>query len=170
MLQYNIMILSDLAFQPQHDHTRCVKQAIGEAVELCKHRKQRLTPIRELVLKLIWKSHKPLGAYELLPAIAKAGFNSAPPTVYRALDFLLEQGLIHRIASLNAFIGCSHPEHRCSNSFFICTQCHSAVEIESATIDTAIQASASELGFKIATQTLEVAGVCPTCQTETPES
>jgi Fur family zinc uptake transcriptional regulator len=157
---------SELAFQPEHDHSRCITQALQDASHLCKGRKQRLTPVRELVLKLIWQSHKPLGAYDLLPALAKAGFNSAPPTVYRALDFLQEQGLVHRIASLNAFIGCSHPEHPCNNSFLICTRCQSAVELESDAVSQAIKACAAEIGFSVVTEMVEVAGVCPNCQQE----
>ena len=157
---------SEIAFQPEHDHNRCITQALKDAAELCSSRQQRLTPVRELVLQLIWQSHKPLGAYDILPALAKAGFNSAPPTVYRALDFLQEQGLVHRIASLNAFIGCSHPEHQCNNSFLICTRCHSAVELESTSISKAIKASAKAVGFSVETEMLEVAGLCPNCQQE----
>ncbi|SIS40894.1 Fur family transcriptional regulator [Neptunomonas antarctica] len=157
---------NELAFQPSHDHSRCITQALQEAAHLCRGRQQRFTPVRELVLKLIWQSHKPLGAYDLLPALAAAGFNSAPPTVYRALDFLQEQGLVHRIASLNAFIGCSHPEHPCNNSFLICIRCQSAVELESDAVSQAIKACAAEIGFSVVTETLEVAGVCPNCQQE----
>lgn len=157
---------AEVAFLPGHDHSRCITQALKEAAELCRGRQQRLTPVRELVLKLIWQSHKPLGAYEILPALAKAGFNSAPPTVYRALDFLQEQGLVHRISSLNAFIGCSHPEHHCNNSFLICTRCHSAVELESKAVSKAIKTAANAVGFSAQSEMLEVAGICPNCQQE----
>ncbi len=157
---------AEVAFLPEHDHSRCITQALKEAAELCRGRQQRLTPVRELVLKLIWQSHKPLGAYEILPALAKAGFNSAPPTVYRALDFLQEQGLVHRISSLNAFIGCSHPEHHCNNSFLICTRCHSAVELESKAVSKAIKTAANAVGFSAQSEMLEVAGICPNCQQE----
>ncbi|MDP1137031.1 transcriptional repressor, partial [Klebsiella pneumoniae] len=75
----------------------CIDQAQTLARQICRERRQRLTPIRELELKLIWQCHQPLGAYALLPALAEAGFNSAPPTVYRALEFLQQQGLVHRI-------------------------------------------------------------------------
>lgn len=155
---------SKIAFQPEHDHSRCIHEALKDAAQLCSKRRQRLTPVRELVLKLIWQNHKPLGAYEILPALAKAGFNSAPPTVYRALDFLLEQGLIHRISSLNAFIGCSHATHQCRNSFFICTSCHSAVELESKAVSDSIQECAHSIGFQVTTEMIEIAGICPSCQ------
>ncbi|MDO6806861.1 transcriptional repressor, partial [Wenyingzhuangia sp. 1_MG-2023] len=75
------------------------------------------------VLELIWQSHKPVGAYELLPALANDGFNSAPPTVYRALDFLLDLGLVHRLHSLNAYVGCNHPGANHPVCFFICEHC-----------------------------------------------
>lgn len=155
---------SEVAFQPEHDHSKCVDTALREAAERCRERQLRLTPIRELVLKLIWQSHRPLGAYELLPAMAEAGFNSAPPTVYRALDFLQEQGLVHRIASLNAFIGCSHPDHRCKNSFLICTQCKSAVELDAPDVLTAVSRRAEEVGFRVESEIVEIAGTCPNCQ------
>lgn len=160
------MIKSDIAFEPEHDHKLCIDSALEEAAALCKERQQRFTPIRELVLRLIWSSHKPLGAYDILPALAEAGFNSAPPTVYRALEFLQEQGLVHRIASLNAFIGCSNPNHQCHSSFLICTECHSAVEIESDVISTAIQGCTESMGFQVTNETVEISGLCQHCQQE----
>ncbi len=153
-----------LSFQPEHNHDRCIQQALQRARKLCGQRKQRLTPTRELVLQLIWQSHKPLGAYELLPALAEAGFNSAPPTVYRALDFLQAQGLVHRIASLNAFIGCPHPGQEHQGCFLICRVCNSTVELESAPVQAAIHNSAAHLGFIIEQETVEVVGLCPNCQ------
>ncbi|WP_027858539.1 Fur family transcriptional regulator [Marinobacterium jannaschii] len=153
-----------IAFHSDHNHQHCIDTALQEARTLCRARKQRLTPIRELVLKLIWQSHKPLGAYEILPTLAEAGFNSAPPTVYRALDFLQEQGLVHRIASLNAFIGCPHPEHQHQGSFLICSLCNTAQEIEIDEAAAQINAKAEALGFKPQQQMLEVLGICPNCQ------
>ncbi len=152
-----------IAFHSDHNHQRCIEQALAEARALCRQRKQRFTPIRELVLKLIWQSHKPLGAYELLPALAAAGFNSAPPTVYRALDFLQEQGLVHRIASLNAYIGCPHPGERHQGSFLICSRCSTTQEIEVQAAAALIDAQARALGFQPRQQTLEVLGTCPNC-------
>jgi len=158
------MTSTDLAFEPNHDHQRCMQKALDEAIALCKGRGLRFTAIRELVLKLIWQSHQPLGAYELLPALEQAGFNSAPPTVYRALDFLMEQGFIHRIASLNAYIGCSHPEHSCSNCFMICQQCKMAVELESEALKKLLRSEAEQRGFAIAQENLELVGTCSACQ------
>ena len=81
------------AFSP-HDHSRCITSAIGHAKSLCADRGVKLTPVRQRVLELVWQSHQPIGAYELLASLAKEGFNSAPPTVYRALEFLSGQGLL----------------------------------------------------------------------------
>ncbi|WP_415904803.1 Fur family transcriptional regulator [Neptuniibacter sp. QD48_55] len=158
------MAHTDLAFHPEHDHHGCIEQALEDARSLCNERNLRFTPIRELVLKTIWQSHKPLGAYELLPELAAAGFNSAPPTVYRALEFLQEQGLVHRIALLNAYIGCPHPSDHHEGSFLICRVCNNAVEIDTRKVSQDIQKQADTLGFKPEKQSIEVLGVCPSCQ------
>lgn len=157
-------IVDNIAYQPDHDHSHCIKTALQQAQQLCKTNGQRLTKIRELVLKLIWQSHKPLGAYDLLPAIAEAGFNSAPPTVYRALDFLQEQGLVHRLASLNAFIGCSHPDHFHHGYFLICQSCGTTAELESPELQASIQSVAADAGFSVEQENIEILGRCPNCQ------
>jgi Fur family zinc uptake transcriptional regulator len=92
-----------------HQHEHCVHDALAAAEVLCAKRGVRLTAIRKRVLELVWASHQPLGAYAILDKLTNEGHKPAPPTVYRALEFLLEHGLIHRIASLNAFLGCIHP-------------------------------------------------------------
>ncbi|MGB0465894.1 MAG: Fur family transcriptional regulator [Pontibacterium sp.] len=153
-----------IAFQTNHDHNHCIEQALSDAAALCKARDLRLTPIRELVLKLIWQSHKPLGAYEILPALAEAGFNSAPPTVYRALDFLQAQGLVHRIAMLNAFIGCPHPGEMHHSYFLICRHCNTVIEADSSQAESLIAQQAAALGFTAEQQSIEVLGCCPNCR------
>lgn len=153
-----------IAYHHDHDHAHCIEQALDRARALCKERKQRLTAIRELVLRLIWQSHKPLGAYDLLPSLAEAGFNSAPPTVYRALDFLQAQGLVHRIASLNAFVGCPSPDHAHDGSFLICEGCSTVVELDTESIINQVQTEAQTLGFSVRHQTIEISGLCPNCR------
>src|ERR1039458_9984114 len=91
---------------PGHDHGRCASDAIAHAEAICAARKQRLTPVRRRVLEALLASHAPLGAYELIDRLALCGARPAPITIYRALDFLREQGLAHRIESRNAFIAC----------------------------------------------------------------
>ena len=103
------MTSTPLACHP-HDHSHCVSDALRAADALCARSGARLTALRRRVLELVWQSHRPLGAYDILGVLSSEdGRRAAPPTVYRALDFLLEHGLIHRLASLNAYkIGRAH--------------------------------------------------------------
>lgn len=158
------MTHQSIAYHHEHNHSHCIEQALSQARSLCKARKQRLTAIRELVLRLIWQSHQPLGAYDLLPALAEAGFNSAPPTVYRALDFLQTQGLVHRIASLNAFIGCPSPDQAHDGCFLICESCRTVVELAADAIINQVQQEALAMGFAVRQQTIEISGLCPNCR------
>ena len=153
-----------LAYTP-HDHDHCVSSALAEADSLCLRQGLRLTALRRRVLELVWQSHRPLGAYDILATLSEQdGRRAAPPTVYRALDFLLENGLVHRIASLNAFIGCSHPEHPHQGQFLICRNCHTAIELEQASIAEAIESAARTVDFAVETQTVEVVGLCAPCR------
>ena len=132
---------------------------------MCAQKGLRLTALRRRVLELVWQSHKPLGAYDILAVLSEQdGRRAAPPTVYRALDFLLDNGLVHRISSLNAFVGCSHPEHPHQGQFLICRNCHAAIELEQKSISDAIIHSARDVGFTVETQTVEVVGLCSGCR------
>jgi len=115
------------------------------------------------VLELVWSSHKPVGAYALLDQLRDEDLGSAPPTVYRALDFLIENGLIHRIERMNAFVGCSHPGETHRGFFLICADCGNAEEMESAGVAESIATSASRRGFTARDMTLEVTGTCADC-------
>jgi Fur family zinc uptake transcriptional regulator len=112
----------------------------------------------------VWGGHGPVGAYALLAALRGEGQNAAPPTVYRALDFLLEQGLVHKIECLNAYVGCSHPGERHVGQFLLCGRCGAAVELDDPAIAAAVEGGAARLGFTIMRQTIEVEGVCPGCR------
>jgi len=158
------MLAASIAFNENHNHGRCVYDAMLAARQLCQSKGKRLTPIRELVLELVWQSHQPLGAYELLPALASAGFNSAPPTVYRALDFLQELGLIHRINSLNAFVGCTNPQHTHPSGFMICRNCKTTAELDTSYFSNRLDDTAKMLGFQIEQETLELVGLCQNCK------
>jgi Fur family zinc uptake transcriptional regulator len=146
-----------------HDHAHCQSEALSRAESLCEERGARLTPLRRKVLELIWNSHQPVGAYAILDHLREGDRGAAPPTVYRALDFLMEQGLIHKLESLNAFIGCDHPENRHVSQFLICTKCGSAVEIQDSGISSAVKKSAAAAGFSVSRLTIELQGLCPTC-------
>ena len=149
----------------QHDHQHCIDSAVAEARRICAERRARLTPQRELVLRLIWQSHKALGAYPLMDMLASATTRRvAPPTVYRALDFLADQGLIHKIHSLNAFVGCSTPGRLHQSHFLICQRCQVAVECGATELNRALAHTATEAGFAVQEQAVEILGLCPDCQ------
>lgn len=147
-----------------HNHQHCVENAIEEAAHVCADKGMRFTRVRRQVLELIWDSHEPIGAYAILEGLRDGFPNAAPTTVYRALDFLTELGLIHRIESLNAFVGCSHPREAHTGQFLICAACGKAAELDDPNIEKAISKSADRLGFRAQRQTIEVTGLCPNCQ------
>lgn len=156
--------LADAFPRRDHDHVRCIAHAMRDAITLCRARGARLTPLRTRVLEIVWQNHKPLGAYDILAVLAAEGRSSAPPTVYRALEFLLEQGLVHRLSSLNAFIGCSRPGHSGSGQFLICRSCGNAAELNDGGIERAIVRGAASQGFAVLGHTVEISGVCPDCR------
>ena len=152
------------AFPPLgHDHARCIEDALREARQVCAARRLRFTPLRERVLEIIWQGHRPLRAYAILGTLAGEGRCPAPPTVYRALDFLLEQGLVHRLASLNAFVGCARPGHPGISQFLICRGCGDTAELNDTGIEREIGRSASARGFAAHHHTIEVSGLCGNC-------
>jgi len=149
----------------QHDHDDCVRDALAAAELSCQAQGARLTPIRRRVLELVWVSHEPVGAYGLLDRLAAEGVKAVPPTVYRALDFLLEHGLVHRLERLNAYVGCAHRRGPHAAQFLICTGCGRVAELDDPAIGAALAGGAKRHGFTIARQTVEVEGLCPDCRT-----
>ena len=147
----------------EHDHDSCVSAAIETAERLCHERGLRFTELRRRVLTLVWDSHKPIGAYEILDKLGIEGRAAAPPTVYRALDFLIEAGLVHRLDSLNAFIGCPDPSRSHTGQFMICRQCRTVLELHDAEIEAVVAGKAEKLGFTAVHQVLEVQGLCADC-------
>lgn len=147
-----------------HDHDRRVNAALAQALHICADRGARMTPTRETVLKLLWQSRRPLGAYQLQEQLsALTGKAIAPPTVYRAIDFLLDLGLIHRLPSLNAFIGCPFPNQYHSNIFMICDNCNNVAEIADQQINQLFEDRTNKSSFKLRTKTIELFGLCPNC-------
>ena len=146
-----------------HDHDSCVSAAIETAERLCRDRGLRFTALRRRVLMLVWDSHKPIGAYDILDKLGDEGKAAAPPTVYRALDFLIEAGLVHRLDSLNAFIGCPDPARSHAGQFLICRGCRTVLEIDDPDIDAVVARKAGQLGFTSVHQMLEVQGLCANC-------
>lgn len=152
-----------------HDHAHCVADALTRADALCAERGARLTILRRRVLELVWSSHRPRGAYAILEELSQQdGKAVAPLTVYRALEFLVEQGLVHRIESLNAYVGCAAPGATHSGQFLVCEGCGDAAEIDDPSIRSAIAAAAAVRGFRVQRPTVEVRGVCKDCQEKHP--
>jgi Fur family zinc uptake transcriptional regulator len=147
----------------EHDHAGCVAAAIRTAVNVCRNRGLRFTEQRRRVLELVWNSHKPVGAYEILDRLNRGGRRVAPPTVYRALEFLIEADLVHRLDSLNAFVGCADPSTPHTGQFLICSGCRSVAELDDSEIDAMVRQRAAALGFDAIHQTLEISGICRNC-------
>lgn len=140
------------------------KKDLHDAELLCKQRGSRLTTQRRTVLELVYAADRPLTAYEILDLLRETTPNPAPPTVYRALDFLLEQGLIHKLESQHAFIGCSHPNHQHTGQFLICDDCGEVNEIEDQAIASSLSSAARDTGFKTKHPVIELVGTCAQCQ------
>ena len=152
-----------IGWSGRHDHDTCIADALTTAEDLCRTRGVRLTALRRRVLELIWDSHRPIGAYAMLSMLRDERDTAAPPTVYRALDFLMEHGLIHRIESLNAYVGCGSPDGRHGGQFLICRDCRAVAELDDDTIARSVAKRARAMGFVVEQQTVEVIGLCPRC-------
>jgi Fur family transcriptional regulator, zinc uptake regulator len=166
MLQIGQMTPAKPAFPaPDHDHGRCTADAITHAERVCAERAQKFTPIRRQVLQALLSSHRPLGAYEVIDELAKSMPRPAPITVYRALDFLMENGLVHRIESRNAYLACAHDhEQTAMVAFLICDRCGSVGEIPAAPVAHSVNAAARASGFAPKMSVVEIAGTCAHCQ------
>lgn len=150
---------------PDHDHGRCSADAMAHAEALCATRNERLTPTRRRVLEALTASHRPLGAYEIIDRLAERGPRPAPITVYRALDFLLAQGLVHRIESRNAFIACiGNHQSGTMMVFLLCDMCGAVGEAPSAAVAETLVAAAKSAGFTPKTPVIEIPGVCAHCR------
>lgn len=145
------------------DHAHCLSDALKRVTAISTERGLRLTKLRRQVLELIWASHMPVKAYDLLNQLRLEHAAAAPPTVYRALDFLVEQGFVHRIESLNAYIGCDIPERDHQGQFLICEDCGMAAELRDPDIAALLHGKAEKLGFRVDVSTVEIKGRCPRC-------
>ena len=148
-----------------HRHSTCVAEALNAAEQTCRKQGHRLTPTRRRVLELVWDSHALVKAYDLLEVLRQEKKGAAPPTVYRALDFLQQQGFVHKIASLNAYIGCGAPGHEGSGQILICQSCSEVAEMDDPEIIELIAIKSRKLGFAITSQIIEVEGLCSGCRT-----
>ncbi|MGA0588701.1 transcriptional repressor [Dyella sp. KRB-257] len=164
MMRPEVIPLSKLATGKFHTHHEGDPQGFVDAVShASEERGLRLTPLRREVLELVAAAGKPVKAYDLLDQLRERHGNAAPPTVYRALDFLLEQGFIHKLESINAFVSCHHPAEAHQVPFLICDVCSSAQEVCDVRVAALIESQAERFGFHPQAQTLEVHGVCRNC-------
>ncbi|NOZ43532.1 MAG: transcriptional repressor [Alphaproteobacteria bacterium] len=148
-----------------HDHNKCIEAAVNAARDICHRRETRFTPLRCKVLELVWNSHAPVSAYELLDMLSQEGRKrAAPPTIYRALDFLIEEGLVHRLESLNAFIGCPDPAHKHQGHFLICRTCRTVTEVNDKKLIARLTKAARLQGYSCETSMVEIVGLCVECQ------
>jgi Fur family zinc uptake transcriptional regulator len=150
--------------QADHDHRRCVAALLAAAEGLCQRRQVRFTAQRRRVLEVVAASHAAIGAYQIMDRLASGGRRPAPITIYRALDFLIEQGFVHRLASLNAYVACCHASTDHGAQFLICRRCGTVGEMTSPSIARAIAAAAADLGFRVSAPVVEVAGLCDRCR------
>jgi len=149
--------------RPSHDHRGCVESAVAAAERVCEAKQFNLTPIRKRVLEIVWRQHEPIGAYEILAELAKDGGNPVPQTVYRALEFLQEAGLVHRLDTLNAFLGCDRPEDAHSGQFLVCSRCRRVAEIEDSVLNRTLKDRARSLGFRLDASPVEIKAICTRC-------
>ena len=147
-----------------HSHQACLRSALSAAEKTCHSRGTRLTRLRRRVLELVWSSHEPVKAYDILDQLRGEDFSSAPPTVYRALDFLQKEGLVHKIESLNAYVGCARPEQQHISQFLICHGCGSVAEMDDPEIRHLLSEKVKQLGFHIDQEMVEIKGHCAACQ------
>lgn len=158
------------------EFSRRTEALLNQAEAVCAQRGASLTELRRQVLGLILDSASPTGAYELLDRLRQTRRGAAPPTVYRTLDFLLEQGLIHRVERLSAFVGCvagctAQPDgenHTHAAQFLICRKCGRVVEMQDHEVSSMLARAARNAGFSITNATIEAEGLCSTCRAASP--
>ena len=146
-----------------HDHARCISDAVATAEQVCETKNIRLTPLRKRVLEIIWRQHQPIGAYEILAEIAKDRDKAAPPTVYRALEFLRSAGLVHRVDSLNAFLGCDRPQAPHAGQFLVCPDCRRVTEIDDPELTRSLATHAAARGYRLEGSVVEIKAQCAAC-------
>ena len=143
-------------------HAPTERVALAESI--CGARGARLTTLRRQILELLWESGRPTGAYELIETLKLRDSRPVgPPTVYRALEFLISQGFVSKIESRNAYVPCVHPERRNNCLFFICSNCGASVEMEDPRVERLLAEDATALGFRVTQRMVEVEGICAGC-------
>jgi Fur family zinc uptake transcriptional regulator len=152
-----------------HDHQRCVASILARAERQCVQRNARLTPHRRRVLEVVAAGHRAIGAYDIISRLSiVGGYAPAPISIYRALEFLLQQSLVHRVESLNAYVACPSAGSLHAAQFLICRGCGTVAEMKSPVIEDAIAVGTESAGFAVIAPIVEIAGICQSCAGEHP--
>jgi Fur family zinc uptake transcriptional regulator len=151
-----------------HDHTNCQHSTLSQAEALAEAKGLRLTPVRRRTLEILLAEHRAMGAYEVLDVLKSEGFGAQPPVAYRALDFLVEHGLAHKVRRLNAFTACTNPGAAHRPMFLICRACDTVAEAASEPVQAAVSDAAQALDFTVERVNVEVLGLCPACRDQDP--
>lgn len=153
-----------------------IAERLAEAKEQCRLNGVRFTPLRQQIYALVLQANKPVGAYDLITQLQqmrtaidssakdKLQKNVAPPTVYRSLEFLLSEGLIHQLTSINAYVPCCHPRAQHTAAFLICDQCQRVQECSSLPVQEMMIFAEQDIGFIVARSVIELSGRCQACQ------
>lgn len=161
LLCYNITIMSTKA----HSHSEAaISRQLLTAERLCTQRRSRLTPLRRLVLETLLRHTGSLKAYELLDALRAAQPGAAPPTVYRALDFLTAQGLIHRLDAINAWTACTDAGGDPHDLLIVCIRCGNVAELSDPALSQRLADCVAQAGFVLDGRETELRAVCTRCQ------
>ncbi|HEY7458189.1 MAG TPA: Fur family transcriptional regulator [Xanthobacteraceae bacterium] len=152
---------------PGHNHSRCVEDALTRAEEACDRSGRRLTPLRRRVLEALAESHSPIGAYDIVERLKQSREAAPAMSVYRALDFLVSEGLAHRIESRNAFLACNRGHDSDEVVvFLLCERCGTVAEVKSDAVGRDLARAAGAVGFEARVPVLEIKGLCESCRAE----
>lgn len=149
-------------------HKHVLMDQLRTAEALCQQRGKRLTPIRRKVLEILLKEHRSLKAYELLDLIRDVQHGAAPPTVYRALDFLVEEGLVHRLDAINAWTACLDAAGEPHDLLVVCTQCGAVAELSDPELSRKLAERVANAGFVLSGHETELRALCQQCRGSTP--
>ena len=158
-----LCISEENGITPCEDPTDCIDKAMEIAEQTCSERQIKFTNLRRKILQMIWEGHGPKKAYDLLRELQLTNQSAKPATVYRTLEFLIENGFVHKVNSLNAYVGCSHPLKYQDCYFLICDNCNDISEYYDPAITSAIKTIAEQNQFTAKNTTLEIAGRCNSC-------
>jgi Fur family zinc uptake transcriptional regulator len=147
----------------EHKQEACAADMIATAQAYCSASKLQFTPTRRRVLELLVEEHRALGAYDILQRLSEEGLGSQPTVAYRALDFLLTHGFVHKVERLSAYVGCTHPLETHAPAFVICRMCDAVAEVSATPSRSVLGKAARKVGFKIEKIFVEAEGLCPNC-------